>query len=102
MVASPWSPHESLVTNGALPLAIYWAALDCPGVFSLGESRNLTVLGRMAAEVCGSVSPGERCTVIGWPIESEGRKHYAGTAIFNDQGEVVAKAFQTWIEVKSE
>lgn len=100
LVASPWTPHESLAIDGELPEAIYWSALDCPGAFAVMTLENPLVLGRMTAEIAGSVQPGEPCVVIGWSIGVEGRKHFAGTAIFNAAGDIVAKAYQTWIELK--
>jgi hypothetical protein len=40
---------------------------------------------------------GERCVVIGWSLGDEGRKHYAGTALFTGDGELLARAKSTWI-----
>jgi hypothetical protein len=58
------------------------------------------LLGEMQAHVDRKVRVGESCTVIGWRIGSEGRKHQAGTAIFDGEGELCARARATWIEVK--
>jgi hypothetical protein len=41
---------------------------------------------------------GERCTVIGWSIGSNGRKHEAGTALFGADGELCGRAWAMWIE----
>jgi len=46
------------------------------------------------------VHAGEACTVIGWKIAADGRKHLAGTAIFDEDGELCARARATWIELK--
>jgi hypothetical protein len=35
---------------------------------------------------------------VSWPFGEEGRKLYAGTALFAEDGEVLALARQTWIE----
>ena len=43
---------------------------------------------------------GEACTVIGWKIAADGRKHVAGTAIFDEDGELCARARAVWIELK--
>ena len=58
------------------------------------------VLGEMHAHVDRRVHVGESCTVIGWKIGVEGRKHYAGTAIFDQDGELCARARATWIELQ--
>ena len=85
MVASSWIPHPALTGKEAsVAPEFIWSALDCPGSFAL--MRKLTrvaVLGRMTAEIRKSVSPGEKCVVIGWDKGKEGRKAYAGTALYN-------------------
>ena len=100
-VAAPWVPHPDLTVDGRIPVAIHWAALDCPGAFAVMERETPVVLGRIAAEIRRPVEPNENCVVMGWAIRSEGRKHYAGTALFKESGELAARAFQTWIEPKS-
>ena len=43
---------------------------------------------------------GDPCIVIGWRLGAEGRKHYAGTAVFDQDGELLARAKATWVELK--
>jgi hypothetical protein len=85
----------------ALPEAlpeIVWAAVDCPGAFAVGaEGRGDIVLGRMTARVGRVPEAGERCVVTSWPVGEDGRKLYAGTALFAEDGELLALAKQTWI-----
>ena len=40
---------------------------------------------------------GERCVVVSWPLGEDGRKLYAGTALYAEDGELLAVARQTWI-----
>jgi hypothetical protein len=56
------------------------------------------LLGEMQAHVDRRVHVGESCTVIGWKIGAEGRKSLAGTAIFDEDGELCARARALWIE----
>lgn len=51
--------------------------------------------------VCGRIAKllGEQCVVLGWRIGIEGRKRYAGSAVFNGAGQPVAWSRATWIEV---
>jgi len=35
--------------------------------------------------------------VLGWPLGEDGRKLYAGTALYTADGELLARARQTWI-----
>jgi hypothetical protein len=59
------------------------------------------VLGRMTARVVGVPSVGQRCVVTSWPVGEDGRKAFAGTALFSDMGEVLAVARQTWISPRA-
>jgi len=75
-----------------------WAAIDCPGAYAVGaEGRGDIVLGRMTARVERVPELGENCVVASWPLGEEGRKLYAGTALFAGDGELLALARQTWI-----
>ena len=90
-VASPWIPTE-------VAPEVVWAALDCPGAIAVGfPDRGETLLGRFAAEIEELPQVGERCVVVGWPLGEEGRKLYAGTALFGEDGRHLASARATWI-----
>jgi hypothetical protein len=43
---------------------------------------------------------GANCVAMGWPIERDGRKLLAGSAIFSAEGEPLARARATWIELR--
>ncbi len=90
--AAPWAVRESAPE-------IVWAAIDCPGAYSIGaEGRGDVVLGRMTACVLRVPEVGERCAVAAWPLGEDGRKLFAGTALFAEDGELLALAEQVWIE----
>lgn len=91
IVAAPW-------IAGEVSPEIVWAAIDCPGAFAVGVgARGETVLGRMTARILGLPSEGDRCVSVGRPLGEDGRKLYAGTALFTEAGELLAVARQTWI-----
>jgi hypothetical protein len=101
IVAAPWLPSDALdAGDGKVAVEFHWAALDCPGYFAVSGGRRLMLLGELQAHVDRRVHVGEPCTVIGWKIDAEGRKHHAGTAIFDEDGELCARARATWIELK--
>jgi acyl-coenzyme A thioesterase PaaI-like protein len=103
LVAAPWRVDGSLPTeNGTVAPEILWAALDCPGGLAgiLQPDPGVLVLGRLAAQIDGPVRPGTICVAIGWPIDRDGRKFHAGSAIFSGEGELLAHARATWIELK--
>lgn len=91
-VASPWLPNE-------VEPKIVWAALDCPGAIAVGfPDRGETLLGRFAVRIDDLPEVAERCVVVGWPLGEEGRKLYAGTALYGEGGRPLARARATWIE----
>ena len=93
--AARWRVDESA-------LEIVWAAIDCPGAYAVGvEGRGSIVLGRMTARVLRLPDVGETCVVTSWPLGEDGRKLFAGTALFAEDGDVLALAKQVWIEPRA-
>ncbi len=101
MVASSWIPREAHAgTEGSIASEYIWSALDCPGSFALiRKFTRLAVLGRMTAEIRHTIFPGEKCVIIGWDKGKDGRKAYAGTALYNSSGVLCAVAHAIWIEI---
>ena len=94
VVAAPWIPAEPYTGP-----EFVWAALDCPGAYACGfGERGVLVLGRLGARVDALPRAGERCAVVAWPLGEEGRKAYAGTALYGEGGRVLGVARATWIE----
>jgi hypothetical protein len=90
--AAPWVAPADV----AAPLV--WAALDCPGAIAVGfPDRGETLLGRLAGRIDRVPQPGQQCIVLAWPLGEDGRKLYAGTALFSERGEPLAVARATWI-----
>jgi hypothetical protein len=93
LVAATWTPGAEHVAP-----EFVWAALDCPGAYAVqGGERGMPVLGRLAARVEHLPHPGEPCVVLAWPLGEEGRKLYAGTALYGDDGRVLGVGRATWI-----
>ena len=94
LFAAPWRVPEDVSRE------LVWAALDCPGAIGVGwDGRGDWLLGRMAAEVLDVPLPGERCVVVAWSLGRDGRKGFAGTAVYRE-GELLARARQTWIALR--
>ena len=101
IVAAPWLPPDTLdAGDGKVAVEFHWAALDCPGYFAVSGGRRVMLLGELQAHIDRRVHVGEPCTVIGWKIGAEGRKHQAGTAIFDEDGEQCARGRAPWLELK--
>lgn len=101
--AAPWLPPDDLdAGDGKVAAEFHWAALDCPGYFAVSAGRRPMLLGEMHAHLDRRVHVGEPCTVVAWRISAEGRRHYAGTALYDEDGELCARARATWIELKDD
>jgi hypothetical protein len=96
LVAAAW------VARDVTP-EVVWAAIDCPGAYAAGDpGRGEIVLGRMTARIERLPDEGEPCVVVGWPLGEDGRKLFAGTALYGRDGDVLAVARQVWIAPRDE
>jgi len=98
-VAAVWhSEAQWAEADGYLPDAFLWTALDCPGQFAfLAGGITTGLLGRISAQVHRRAKAGEEYLVTGWRIAREGKKHFAGTAIHDSEGRLIAAAKAVWI-----
>ncbi|HYM43461.1 MAG TPA: hypothetical protein VET46_11935 [Steroidobacteraceae bacterium] len=102
IVAAPWVPDASLdAGDGKVHAEFMSAALDCPGYYAVAPDDRMMLLAAFTAHVDRRVHVGESCTVVGWAIGSSGRKHEAGTALFDGKGELCGRARALWIEPRA-
>ncbi len=102
VVAAPWVPDASLDRgDGKVRPEFMSAALDCPGYYAVAPDDRMMLLAELTAHVDRLVHVGESCTLIGWRIGASGRKHEAGTAIYDGKGELCGRARALWIEPRS-
>ena len=106
VAAAPWTPDDSLpVLDGRVAPEIVWAVLDCSGGIGSGyvdgefDPAAPHVLGRFTADVRASPAVGERCVAVGWRIGLDGRKLFAGSAVFGEHDRLLGLARATWIEL---
>lgn len=94
--AAPWRVPDDV----SPPLT--WAALDCPGGWSVITPGRTYVLGRIAATVADLPAPGARCVVVGELVDTEGRKARVRTAVYpaGAAANALAWAEATWIAVR--
>jgi hypothetical protein len=102
--AAAWTPTADLAgAEGVVRPEFVWAALDCPGGIGswLVDPLEGTpfVLGRFAVRIPGPVRAGVPHAVTGWRVDQAGRKVDAGSAIFTADGDLVALARATWIQL---
>ena len=102
IVAAPWVPESSLDRgDGKVRPEFMSAALDCPGYYAVAPDDRMLLLAEVTAHVDRLVHVGSSCTIVGWAIGSSGRKHEAGTAIFDGKGVLCGKARALWIEPRA-
>jgi hypothetical protein len=101
VVAAPWVPDASLDRgDGKVRPEFMSAALDCPGYYAVAMQDQMMLLAEFTAHVDRLVHIGEACTLIGWELSARGRKHEAGTALYDGKGELCGRARALWIEPK--
>lgn len=84
--------------SGHLPAPWLWTALDCPGQVAFAvEGIRTGLLGRITAKIHRPAPAGEDYVVSAWREGIDGKKHFAGTAIFDSRGDIVASALAVWI-----
>ncbi len=105
LVASPWTPPSwTADAAGRVLPEFVWAVLDCPTYFALYMNGELpmTVLARLTARIDAPVVAGAEHVVIAWPIETDGRKRHAGSAVLSPEGEALAVGRALLIEPREE
>jgi hypothetical protein len=106
MVAWPWEPHGAFVDDdGLVREQVLWAALDCPSGLTRvheGTAPAPHVLGRLTVDVRRRPGPDERLVVAGWETSEEGRKRFSGSALWSEDGEVLAASRAVWIMLTDE
>jgi hypothetical protein len=91
--AAPWT------VPGDVSVPTVWAALDCPGGWTVLGPERACVLGRIAVRMKELPEPGEECVVRGALVTARGRKALVHTTLYGADGAELARARATWIEV---
>jgi hypothetical protein len=103
VIGTQWTPPEWTGSeSGAVRDELIWGVLDCPGSLSFlagGEFPDgfFPALGSMAVDLLAPVAIDEPVVVLGWPVEVDGRKYRAATALVADDGTTLAVSTQTCI-----
>jgi hypothetical protein len=104
LFAASWTPDPSLAgSDGVLRPECVWGALDCPTsapVANFGQGPPV-VLARLTASLERPVVAGRTHSLVSWPLQVDGRKRHAGAALFDAEGELLARSRALWIELKT-
>lgn len=100
-VAAVWHPGKVFdAGDGTVDTQWVLAALDCPGAFAfIASETRAGLLGRIVFEQLGEVPAGQDLIVTGWQVGIDGRKLFAGTALFDEAGTPLAAAKATWFQM---
>jgi hypothetical protein len=98
-VAGTWVPDGSLSAgDGKVRAEFMSAALDCPGYYAARSDGVPMLLGEFSAHIDRCVHIDEPCILLAWRLEVSGRKYQVGTALFDEEGNLCARARALWIE----
>jgi hypothetical protein len=90
-------PHDGDVVAPEMT----WAALDCPSYTpELWDAEHPSLLARMSAELLEPIHVGEPVIAVGWPLETQGRKHRSASALLSADGRLLAHAEALWIRLR--
>lgn len=108
LLAAPWTPAAAFAgPDGLVRREFVWAAFDCPQLWAeisvagaelmkrFATAKPTFVTGQMVTELRRPVPAKEPHVILAWPIESEGRKRYAGGALLDAEGDPLATSRQT-------
>jgi hypothetical protein len=99
VVATGWVPDASLAqADGMVAPEFMASALDCPGFQALQTGLKPWLLGEFTCRIDRRVRVGEACVILGWKIETKGRRSIVGTALYGADGKLCAVAKGVWIE----
>ena len=97
--AAVWRPDASLADGDRVRPEFVWAALDCPGGWTVDLVGRPMVLGRMTAQVPAVPEVGEPCVVVGRLTGRDGRKAFTTTTGYGADGRVLGQADAVWIAI---
>lgn len=98
--AAAWRPAPAFLDeSGCLRPEFVWAALDCPGGWAIADAANT---GTLQVEILAPVPGDQRLIVMGWPMRPPAprpgsRRRYAGTALFDGRGRLLALGAAIWV-----
>ncbi|MBB5123148.1 hypothetical protein AF335_14995 [Streptomyces eurocidicus] len=99
-VACRWTPGPSVTDGeGHAELPVLWGALDCPGGWTDDPAREPMVLSRMTARITERPRLGRPHVVVGRRMRRAGRTAVNATALYTEDGHLIAHASAVWAAV---
>lgn len=103
MTGCRWTPDESLATGpgAGVPVDFAWAALDCPGGWTLDLAAAPMVLSRLSAEITEAPLAGTGYVVVGRCDAADARTLTTTTALYRCDGVLTGRALATWVRLEA-
>ena len=104
LVATSWTPPPwTADPTGQVRPEFIWAALDCPTYFAtyVSDGNPVSFLVRFAVRIEAPVAANTEHIVTAWPIDREGRKRQAGSALLSAEGGTLAVASALLVEPRA-
>jgi hypothetical protein len=98
--AGAWRPDAAFLDEGGrLRPEFVWSALDCPGGWAIAGPANT---GTLQVDILGPIDGRQELIVMGWPAaavvaRAGSRRRYAGTAMFDARGRLLARGAAIWV-----
>jgi hypothetical protein len=95
-----WRPDAAFLDeDGDLRPEFVWSAMDCPGGWAIAGPANT---GTLQVEILEPVDGRQDLIVMGWPMAADSaragsRRRYAGTAMFDARGRLLARGAAIWV-----
>ena len=84
---------------GPVAEPVTWAALDCVSAWSSDLEHRPLVLASMTARIGSPPQAGTTYVVVGSTVQTEGRKTWTASALYDEAGVLVAQARHLWIAI---
>ena len=98
--ACTWRPAADLAgADGRVGTPFLWAALDCPGGWTMDLEGRPSVLGQLTVCVDAYPEAGEPCVVMGRRLGEDGRKTLTAATLYDSDGRILARAGHIWIAI---
>ncbi|WP_316520119.1 hypothetical protein [Kitasatospora brasiliensis] len=98
-VACLWTPDSSVCEQGRARAAVVWGVLDCPGGWTADPAQEPMVLSWMTARIAEPPVAGRPYVVVGRETRRSGRTASKATALYTEDGRLVAHAAAVWTAV---
>lgn len=99
--AAPMVYPDWTAPDGSVDPRHVWAVVDCAAGYpvALGEHPRMAFTGWLSVDVRTSIEPGRQAVIVATAGSWEGRKRSARSALWTEDGELIAASDSLWVSV---